>query len=329
MKRLVWLPLFVLLVLLPGCYTASVLEYDGLMPAEVNISNTIHSLTVVSRSDLDSVFKVALVSTGNTSSFQRDSIMAKQGVLGCSDALVESPRFDLFNPVVTRKLSYESSDPSKTLPWDMVRTIAGDPPMDAVLSLESALIDDTIMRKYQDGWQVYQYIVFVKTFWRLYKLDDFQSKDFRFKDTVAFDIDSPSEFASTPEPRLECIRSAMYEAGFQVGKKIAPWWTIIERYYFAVGSVDFYNGAKLLKAGKYAEAAEIWRPYTTSSNKMVGAKACFNMALTCEMANNIPAALEWLKQSEKLGMLMFYILDYKSKLTKRHLETDRLDEQMH
>ncbi|MFA5816890.1 MAG: DUF6340 family protein [Bacteroidales bacterium] len=329
MKRFARLPVFAILVLLSGCYSANMLELDGLKPAEVTISASIQSLTVVSRCDLDSAYKVSLESLGRIKDFDRDSIMAKQVVLGCSDALVESPRFDLFNPVVRRILVGDFSDPSRRIPWDIVRIIAGDPQRDAVLSLEIGVITDTIKYSLQDEWlSTYQYYVVVKTLWRLYRLTDFQSKEFNFADTVAFDIDSPSEFTSSPDQRLECIRNAMYEAGVQTAKRLAPWWTNFQRYYFAIGPLDFLTGAGYLRDGKWQEAAEIWRPFTESQQKRIAAKACFNMSLTCEMANNIPAALEWLKQSEKLGMHEFYIKDYQSKLEKRKAETDKLDEQM-
>lgn len=329
MKRFALLLIFALLVLLSGCFTANMLELDGLNPAEVTIPATIKSLTVVSRCDLDSAYKVSLESLGRITDFHRDSIMAKQVVLGCSDALVESPRFDLFNPIIRRSLVGDFSNPSVRIPWDKIRIIAGDPPQDAVLSLEIGVITDTIKYSLQDGWlSSYQYIVVVKTLWRLYRLNDFQSKEFNFADTVAFDIDSPSEFSSTPDQRLECIKNAMYEAGVQTAKKLAPWWTNFQRYYFTMGPLDFLSGAEYLKNGKWREAAEIFRPYTESKQKVIAAKACFNMSLTCEMANSIPAALEWLKKSGKLGMNEFFITDYQSKLEKRKAETDKLDEQM-
>lgn len=329
MKRFTRLPVFAILVLLSGCYAANLLELDGLKPAEVTVAASIQSLTVVSRCDLDSAYKVSLESVGRIKDFERDSLLSKQVVLGCSDALVESPRFDLFNPVVRRSLIGNFSNPIEKIPWDMVRIIAGDPPKDAVLSLEIGVIKDTLINRVQEGWYSYwQYNVIVKTFWRLYRLSDFQSIEFNFTDTVSFDIDSPAEFSSSPDRKVDCIMNAMYESGGVTARRLAPWWTNFQRYYFAMGSQQFINGAKLLRVGKWQEAAEIWRPYTESSNKLVAAKACFNMSLTCEMANNIPAALEWLNTSEKLGMHEFYINDYLSKLLKRKSETVKLDEQM-
>lgn len=328
MKWLIRLPAGTLLALLPGCFTANMLEMEGLKPAVVNISSSITSLTVVSRCDLDSTFKASLESAGRIADFTRDSLLSKQVVLGCSDALVESPRFDLFIPVLRRSLDADFSDPATKIPWDMIRAIAGDSPLDAVLSLERADINDTIKKSTQEGWLTYQYVVFVKTIWRLYRLEDFQSAEFNFTDTIDFTIDSPEEFTSSPDQSIERIRIAMYESGVQTARRLAPWWTSFQRYYYGIGPSGFIKGAGFLREGKWNEAAEVYRPYTESGQKNIAAKACFNMSLTCEMANNIPAAFDWLRQSEKLGIPAVFIKDYQAILAKRQVEAEKLDEQM-
>jgi hypothetical protein len=328
MKPLVRLLLLPLIALLPGCYAANQLELEGLKPAEVVIPASVRNLTVVARSDLDSIYKTSLVLAGQRRAFNLDSTVAKQAVLGCSDALVESPRFALFNPVVRRNLDGDYSNPEKKLPWSMIRTIAGDSICDAVLSLEIGSVDDTVGRRITDGWLTYQYSIELKTFWRLYFLNDFQSRDYRFTDTVFYDIESPQEVMSSPDMRIEYLRDAMYQTGMKTARRLAPWWTEFRRYYFAMGPKGFSTGAGYLRQSKWKEAAEIWRPLTESKNKKVAAKACFNMSLTCEMANNFPAAFEWLRKSEKLGIPDYYVTDYQAKLAKRHLETDKLDEQL-
>lgn len=328
MKRIFRLPFFALMVLLPGCFAANQMELEGLKPAEVIIPASVQKITVVARCDLDSAYKEALISSGRRKDFNRDSIIAKQAVLGCSDAFLESPRFDINNPVVRRSLAPELTDPAEKLPWDLIRTVAGDPPVDAVLVLEDGAVNDTIASKVIEGWLTYHYVVYVKTAWRLYRLSDFQSKFYGFTDTINFEIESPQGFLSSPDQKIECIRDAMYESGVSSARRLAPWWTNFQRFYFAMGPLDFLDGAVLLKEGKWKEAAETWRPFTESSRKKLAAKACFNMSLTCEMANNIPAAFEWLRKSEKLGLPLYYIKDYQAKLAKRHIETDKLDQQM-
>ncbi|MFA6125699.1 MAG: DUF6340 family protein [Bacteroidales bacterium] len=316
-------------VFLSGCYAGSLLEMDGLQPAEITIPSVIRSLTVVSRSDLDSVYKVSLQAAGKMPDFKWDSVMSKQLVLGCSDALVESPRFDLYNPVVKRCLLGDAFEHHSKIPWDVVRMVSGDPPKDAVLSMEQGMISDSVVCSTSDGWPMAcQCRVVVKSFWRLYRLNDFQSKEFRFADTVTFDINSPSQFSSSSDQRIGFFKDAMYIAGQNTAKKLAPWWTNFERYYFTTASMNFNNGARFLRESKWREAAEVFRPYTESDNKTMAAKACYNMSLTCEMANNISAAMDWLKQSKALGMHDYFIDDYQAKLIKRKAEIEKLDEQM-
>lgn len=329
MKRFAWLLVLVIPIVITGCFSANMLEMDALKPGDFTVPVSVKSLAVVSRCDLDSAYKLTLQVSGRRRDFNNDSIMAKQVVLGCSDALLESPRFKLFNPIIHRNLEQDFNTPPAKIPWDAVRVIAGDPPVDGVLALEGGVMRDTVTYRLLDGWfNSWQYRVIVKTFWRMYDLSDFQSKEFSFTDTMAYDIDSPADFTSSPDMKISCVKDAMYESGNQTAKRLAPWWTSFERYYFSTGPLNFLNGAEFLKKAQWQESAEIWRTYTESKHKKIAAKACFNMALTCEMANKIPAAFEWLKKSEELGMHEFYINDYLAKLAKRKVETNKLDLQM-
>jgi len=329
MKRFNRILIGILPILLSGCYSASFIEFDGLQPAEVVVPATVHSLTVVARFDLDSTARITAKELNRLSGYNRDSAMSKQMVLGCSDALVESPRFELFYPVLRRDLIGDFTDPSTKIPWDKIAALAGDPPKDGVLLLEKAVVEDTLTHAVLGGWlNSYQYTVFTKSYWRLYRLNDFQSNLFTYSDTITFDIEAPLEFISDPGKRLDMIREAMYESGTRTARRLAPWWTSFDRYYFPLSSFEGNKSQVMLQNGQWQEAAEYWRPYTESSKKRIAAKACFNMALTCEMANNIPTALEWIRQSEILGMNLYYISVYRTALNRRKAETVKLDEQM-
>jgi len=162
----------------------------------------------------------------------------------------------------------------------------------------------------------------------LYRLSDLQSTEYTFTDTIRFDIDPPQVSPLTSDEKIECIREAMYESGVRTAKRLAPWWTVLDRYFFSYGPSGFSEASAYLRKGKWQEAARIWRPMTESGQKQVAAKASFNMALTCELANNIPAAFEWLHKSEKLGIPIQYINDYQAKLARRDIETAKLDQQL-
>jgi hypothetical protein len=328
MKRVVSASVLGLSFLLQGCYNASLLEYDALKPAEITIPAEIRSLTVIARCDLDSTYRQASVKAGTFASFKRDSLMSKQMVVGCSDALLECPRFILNNPVLRRTLAGDFQDPNNKIPWYEILAVAGNPPQDAVLSLEYASVNDTIRYHNDDWFGYYQYFVRVTSVWRLYRLTDFQSRDFRFQDTVSFDIPSPGEFLASPDNAIDCIKDAMYESGTRTARRLSPWWSEYRRNFFAIGPLDFLTGAGHLRAGKWREAAEVWRPFTVARNKVKAGKACFNMAVTSEMAGNIAAALEWLEKAKNLGVHEYYIKEYWPILIKRKAEMEKLDSQM-
>jgi hypothetical protein len=329
MNGLTKLAAILVLTLIAGCYSGTILEYDGLKPAQITLPANVKSMVVVARCDLDSTYKAAFLSAGRKIDFKRDSLLNKQAVIGCSDALVESPKLSLFNPTIKRTNLGSQSDPTAKIPWHIITLVGGDPQQDAILVLESGSVRDTIRSVVQDEWlNSFEYVTEIKTFWRLYQLGNFQSREFQFTDTVAFDIESPSGLISSSERKLEYLKVALYEAGVKSAKRLAPYWITVQRYFFTMGPLDFLTGAEYLREGKWMEAAEVYRPFTESPKKTIAAKAAFNMAITSEMGGNIPAALEWLKTAENHGMLQYYVDDYLSKLLPRKIEIDKLNEQM-
>jgi hypothetical protein len=63
-------------------------------------------------------------------------------------------------------------------------------------------------------------------------------------------------------------------------------------------------------------------------NKTAKSKACFNMAVTCELAGEMTLAKEWLDKSQKLGMPEYYIQEYAKQLKERTDKMQILDQQM-
>lgn len=328
MKRLPGLIVLAGMLLLPGCYPAFVFEMEGLEPAELTVSSSISTIAVISRMDLDSLQKVVMNQAGKKSTFDRDSSIAKEGVLGCVDELLESPRFEVFNPVVKRSLVGEFTDPVRPLPWISIREAAGDPPLDAVLSLEGCNYRDTVTTAVSEFWVTHTYFLICKTHWRLYDLNTYQFKDVVFSDTTTIDLGQDPALNKSAAEKIEMVKQRMYWAGRNTGRRFAPYWTELERIYFPYGPGDFYLGARYMREGNWTEAAAIWDLFMEIRNKTVTAKACFNMAVTCELAGEMALAQEWLDKSEKLGMPEYYIQDYAKQLKERAEKMQILDQQM-
>jgi len=328
MKRYLTFIFLVPLLLQTGCYPAFKLELDGLEPAEITIPSAIKTISVLSRVDVDSLYKDGKLQNGKKASFERDSSIVKQGIIGCADALIASPRFEVYDPIIRRSLVGDFSDGSQLLPWSVIRAVAGVPPIDAVLSLEYSEFRDTVVARRADGWIYYQLDIIVKTYWRIYRLAQYSVSDYLFTDTLHAYIGEDANLIVSTENKLSLLKQALYLAGENTGRRLAPYWTDLERIYFPFGNKEFSLAGKYMRDGEWKAAAEIWNRYTPVRSKPLAARACFNMAVTCEMAGNITLALEWLKESEKKGMDTYFITDYRAKLKERLPKTLKLDQQM-
>lgn len=328
MKRLPgWIVLAGILSL-SGCYPAFVFEMEGLQPAELTVSPSITSIAVISRMDLDSLRKAEMNQPGKKSTFARDSSIAKQGVVGCVDEMLESPRFEVFDPVIRRNLIGEFTNPARPLPWTTIGEVAGDPPLDAVLSLESFSYSDTVIISVAEYWVNHTYRLLCRTHWRLYDLQTLQRKDAVFTDTTTIDLGQDAGLTLSSSEKTEMIKDRMYWAGRNTGRRFAPYWTELDRVYFPYGPGDFYKGARYMREGNWTEAAAIWDLFMGIRNKTAMSKACFNMAVTCELAGEMQLAKEWLDKSEKLGMPEYYVQEYAKQLKDRTEKMKILDQQM-
>ena len=103
-------------ILLPGCSPVTMLEMEGLMPAEISVPSSIQSLVLVSIADFNRPRSAPLKWTDQAGDYVSDSIISRNFVDGCSDALATSPRFAVFKPVIDGNFAGESIDPCEKMP---------------------------------------------------------------------------------------------------------------------------------------------------------------------------------------------------------------------
>jgi tetratricopeptide (TPR) repeat protein len=314
--------------LLSACYPAYYFEMEGLEPAKFEINPGVRSLTMAARHDLDLSLRTGQFSGPSRALFIRDSTEAKESYNGCWDALLETPRFQMQNPSIRRTLSGEYTDPAKPLPWPVIREVAGVPAADGVLVLEACAMKDTLIPAVRGGWLgVYEYRLITTTYWRLYSLPDFKHQEFLFTDTLKSDI-SPED-AGYGSPVVNSLRlRGNYLAGERSGRKLAPYWSDLDRLYFPYGQGGFYQGAAYMRQGDWQKAAAIWEVLAESRSKIQAAKASYNMAIACEMAGRTDLAMTWLAKAESLGMPEYLVTDYSRKLKSRLIKEVELDKQM-
>jgi len=92
---------------------------------------------------------------------------------------------------------------------------------------------------------------------------------------------------------INSLRAASYNAGLRYGQRISPSWFEVPRYYYTSGGEAMREAGKLAASRDWKGAAEIWKKLAYQENEKVAAKACFNMALVCEMEDLLIPSLDW------------------------------------
>ncbi len=146
-----------------------------------------------------------------------------------------------------------------------------------------------------------QEIVLISYFWSGYDLKKVRPVFSIIKtDTIRWNkYEGPYQVIGTPKlpQRKDAVMSAAYIAGEKSANYLIPHWINVDRMYYRSGHVDLKAIPELVKNNNWLEAAKLWKKQTNSENKNIAAKCMFNMALACEMSDQLDAALEWAVKS--------------------------------
>jgi hypothetical protein len=151
----------------------------------------------------------------------------------------------------------------------------------------------------------------VTTGWRVYdpqlqKVID----EYRTVDEMGFDAvgNSPEQAASRLPLKREAVKRTGNYAGANYATRISPQWIRVTR--------SFYTGA-----------AESWKKLVETADKKTAGRACYNMALFCEIEGKLGVALEYANRSyQDFGNKN--ARNYISVLNQRIAEDNRLKQQM-
>ncbi|MDX8339918.1 DUF6340 family protein [Draconibacterium sp. IB214405] len=128
-------------------------------------------------------------------------------------------------------------------------------------------------------------------------------------DTVSWEAYSPT--FKDAKKQLPSHTDALYNAAEISAEKFAaslvPHWSNVQRMYYSSGHIELKQTDELVANGQWLEAAKIWKANTTNKNKMIAAKCMFNLALACEMQDDLEAAMEWVIES-------FYVFENKNEM---------------
>lgn len=132
--------------------------------------------------------------------------------------------------------------------------------------------------------------------------------------------------ANLPNKRV-MLNQTGYAAGTQFGQRISPNWIKVPRKFYKGKGDDMKFGYRLGKSHSWEKAAQVWNRNSNNQNKKNAGKACYNMALVCEIEGKLDLAIEWAKKSyEDYGFRP--ALSYKRILVNRLNDEKRLKHQL-
>jgi hypothetical protein len=138
--------------------------------------------------------------------------------------------------------------------------------------------------------------------WRLYQGDNGAMLDqHQMYNEKQFSAEGLNEFqakANLMNPEQAVMKTA-FDGGIIYSNRIAPRWTVVERYYYtkAKGVERMKEAAKFADSGKWEQAAALWSQVANSPDSKIAGRACYNMALASEVLGKPEIALDWAQKS--------------------------------
>ncbi|MFH1118277.1 MAG: DUF6340 family protein [Bacteroidota bacterium] len=335
--------LSILAIILCSCSTASH-QMQILKPATITLPSEIKQVGIINRSlpgkgQGFNNFLEGLV-TGESIAADREGSM--ECLQGLAAGLNQAPRF---NAVVIEGVDLRGTgtrDWPEFLDWTEVGELCTRFRVDALIALEtfdsdidlhksSADVERMVNKKKVTVKEYYADLrMDVTSGWTIYKPDGQQIIDRNaFTDVMKWSEsgDSPDEVLRKLPAKRRAINESGNYSGKQYAVRISPSWVTESRSYFRKANDEFKVAGKCVKQDRWNEAIAIWKKYALDTNPVVAGRACYNMAVACEVDGNLTLALEWATRAWQQHRLK-KALGYISLIEKRIKQQARLDEQM-
>jgi hypothetical protein len=150
-------------------------------------------------------------------------------------------------------------------------------------------------------------------------------------DTLFFSKSQYKEIQQENLQSLKIYQDAAKYLGKSFGKKMVPSWVPVYRIFYHSKNPEMIKAEKYAKNQDWLDAAEIWNKQTKNKNEEIAAKACYNMALACEMNGKYDLAIDWLNHKILTKHNEQYEINceqYIRVLTLRKYEIEELEKQL-
>jgi hypothetical protein len=309
------LPCMLILISLYSCSSTNLVFISVLKPAPVTMSPDIKNIGIINRSTvkdrnraIDMVDKVLSIEGDSL-----DSQAAKQETIGLADELVKNSKFS--NVTVFNNVDLRTEVPGQfpaPLGWDQVDQICKDKNIDALFTLELfdtdskvnyAAIPITIKTPLGNIPGIEHQATMltnVKSGWRIYDptqrliLDEYSLNR---ELTLSGRGINPVAAVGAIMNRKEALKDLSNKMGHDYAFRLIPYWIRVSRDYYVKGTENFKIGKRKAQTGNWQGAGELWKKETNSSSSKIAGRACYNMAIICEINGQLDLAIEWAQKS--------------------------------
>jgi len=285
---------FIVIIVVSSCVVQEEIQIGTFVPSEIKPDTSINNVVLVNHALFNGTYP--------QSSFYKDSLYTMAYFDGLSDILSNSVQYKLVDAPV-QYLKKSMNEQFKKLTLEELNVLALKTDADAAVVLENyqTTYTDPIKLIFDENYGYYGSLVIENTsLWRVYKLKTGEKIDeYLLCDTLFFDAAGNTfEEAYSNFPKIDnAISQTCYILGQKYGKRIANTWQIEKRTLFNCEKPDFNEASKLAKNGQWEKALLLWKKYINHKNRRLASLACYNIAVACEVMDNIDAALDWAAKS--------------------------------
>jgi len=320
--------------MIASCVTLHPVEMEVLVPAKKTFPSGVKVLGVVVPPFIEAPDTTL---SAKTADYLEDINLNRSDITyaildGFRDALDYSPRFRYVD--ITREVNI----PNDTLDyiglsdWEQIRQVCHDSVLDALVTVSFMDIVDEVhlALKQELDWE-FQGMINVTDHWKIYEPVEMEVLD-NFTKTISVYSIEESDYLNllfgVGSSRTRKALEACYWSGQEYALRISPLWeTVTRKYYDWSGNLS-RQAMEFADQGDWLSAARIWNKETSNSKKSVAAMACLNMAVACEMEDNLEMSVYWAKRSDSLAPYKILTQDYLEVLKQRLEDRAMLSRQM-
>jgi hypothetical protein len=305
-----------------SCITTHPLTIEVLQPPEISVPIDIHDLLLINHS----VYRPG-EDTLDISSFKVNNLVAREYMNGIMDGMKQSPVYDTSrSSIVLQEILRRDEDDQRPLDSLILFKYLGDLyHKSAILTLEKIGLYGYAEQEIVPGNDYDEDIIsgsiaihvnqnlVTRAYLKIYRnQDSILLDEYLMEDTLVW--------YDSREVNRDMMMEAVYWAGIDYCKRIIPTWVQVDRFFYRGTTKEDRKAYQAVQKNLWMEAARHWKLETANKNASMAARACFNMALACEVNDQVALALEWAKKSydlRKTKSTSTYITILKKRLIDR------------